>query len=124
VNDAVRAKQLQQWRNLIVSWHQARKLTTMRVAEWPLWENKAIDRRMSSKGVEAVLEYLVKEGNCEWADSAHTTATVFYKTPAEWASLVLAYVHANGMYGTMYTVYELSQGDTTADAGMLVRTCQ
>lgn len=61
-NDAVRAKQLQEWRNLIVAWHEARKETTMVVADWPLWENKAIGR---ASDIELVVSgWLVNRGIC------------------------------------------------------------
>lgn len=42
--DSTRTKQLEQWRQLIVAWHQHSKQTTLTVKEWPHWENKAIGR--------------------------------------------------------------------------------
>lgn len=44
VADATRDKQLQAWKDLIVSWHTAHKQSTLVVADWPLWSNDAISR--------------------------------------------------------------------------------
>jgi ESCRT-II complex subunit VPS25 len=112
----VRAKQLHEWCNIIVKWHEERKATTMAVADWPLWENTAIDRRLNAAGVAAVMQHLVEVDRCEWIDGAKTSARIFYKTPAEWAVAILAYIHDNGMDGTLFVLYDLVQGDTTLDA--------
>lgn len=115
-NDALRAKQLGEWRNIIVQWHEARKEATMHVADWPLWENKEIGRRMSSQGIAAVMRFVKEGGNCEWVDAAKTTARIFYKTPSQWAAAVHEYVDGAGLAGTMCVVYDLISGDTTTDA--------
>lgn len=88
----------------------------MRVAEWELWANAAIDRRLNSTGIAAVMQHMEEVGRCEWMDGAKTTARIFYKTPAEWATAILAYVHDNAMDGTLFVLYDLVQGDTTLDA--------
>ena len=115
-NDALRAKQLGEWRNIIVQWHEARKEATMHVADWPLWENKDIGRRMSAEGIAAVMRFVKEGGNCEWVDAAKTTARIFYKTPSQWAAAVHEYVDGAGLAGTMCIVYDLISGDTTTDA--------
>jgi hypothetical protein len=60
----------------------------------------------------------VSSGSAEWADPAgRTTLRVFYKSPAEWASLILAHVSkmayggsSGGGLGQLLTVYELHSG--------------
>ena len=40
--DATRAKQLEQWKQIVIGWHQAKKQTTLVLREWPHWENTEI----------------------------------------------------------------------------------
>lgn len=40
--DATRAKQLAEWKQIIIGWHQSRRQTTLVLKEWPHWENPAI----------------------------------------------------------------------------------
>lgn len=88
----------------------------MHVADWPLWENKDIGRRLSPQGITAVMRFVNEGGNCEWVDAAKTTARIFYKTPSQWATTVHEYIDGAGLAGTMCVVYDLISGDTTTDA--------
>lgn len=42
--DATRAKQLEQWKQIVIGWHQAARQTTLVLKEWPHWGNPAISR--------------------------------------------------------------------------------
>ncbi len=42
--DVTREKQLQLWKDLIVSWHMANRQTVLVVGEWPHFENRTISR--------------------------------------------------------------------------------
>jgi len=42
--DLTRAKQLEQWRQFVLSWHQWHKATVLIVKEWPYWQNSVIKR--------------------------------------------------------------------------------
>jgi ESCRT-II complex subunit VPS25 len=115
--DATRAKQLEQWRLLIVAWHQAHRQATMAVREWPLWENKAIGRRLPDDAVAAVMAHVVASGSAEWVDAGRTSCRVFYRSPAEWAARLQAHVEAAAMAATVYTLYELHSGGVLYGTG-------
>ena len=70
-------------------------------------------------GIEAVATYLVSRGQAEWADgAAHAALRVFWKTPAEWAALILAHVTEHGLGGELLTVYELHSGSASLGSPM------
>ena len=52
--DSTRAKQVEQWKQLVMAWHAAHKATELAVKEWPGWENAAI-KRESMHGSRACL---------------------------------------------------------------------
>lgn len=62
--EATRSKQLALWKDLILKFHMERNLGSMTLAEFPYFENKAIGRRMDSKGITAVIESLIASGMC------------------------------------------------------------
>lgn len=45
-NDEVRMMQLKEWRDIVIKWHEANAKTSMSVLDWPLFENKRIDREL------------------------------------------------------------------------------
>lgn len=108
--DSTRAKQLEQWRALIVGWHQANKTTSLVVKDWPLWANKEINRRLPDEAISTVLEYVVSSGSGEWEDPASKTRLrVFYRSPSDWGKAIHRYAcdHGMAMEGSIYTLYEI-----------------
>jgi len=109
-NDATRARQLDEWARMIVSWATAFNHPSFApLGEWPLWENKAIARRLPPDGVRAVADALVASGRAEWADGgARAALRIAVHTPAEWAALIIAHVDRTGhINGEVLTVAEL-----------------
>ncbi|RYG49816.1 hypothetical protein EON67_06435 [archaeon] len=55
-----------------------------------------------------------RAGAAEWDDAAHTRLHIFYKTPAEWAAIIHAWVVHYGLAepGNICTIYELHSGDS------------
>lgn len=119
--DETREKQLVAWRDLIVGWHAANKESMLVVADWPLWENTAIQRKMSPEGITAVMDFLVKSGYGEWEETEEATRTrarcrVFWKSVADWGALIYDYARSHGLIGDakVYTVYDIHSDDEWA----------
>ena len=112
-------KQLEQWKQLIMSWHRAHQQYTLTLSEWPLFENKKISSEegrlhrsmpalltprwgslssmrcvgnLATEDRVKVVEYLVSTGNGDWEDQAKTRCKIFFKSPAEWAAIILRVV--------------------------------
>lgn len=120
--DATRAKQLEQWAQLVVAWHAVQKKTEMTVRDWPHWENAAVGRRLPDDGVRLVMDHLVSRGNGEWMDDAHTRCRVFYRKPEEWAALVLAWAQSRHQVGEILTLFDLHSGDASRGSGACARS--
>lgn len=118
--DVTRAKQLEQWKQLVVGWHQAHKQQVMSVKEWPFWENRAIARALPEEGVAQVMNHIVTTGSGEWADATRTRCRIFYRTPSEWAAKLHALAEGNAMTATLYTLYELHSGGALYGTGGLL----
>lgn len=57
--DATRAKQLEQWKQIVIGWHQAKKQTTLVLREWPHWENPEIKSALCVlRGCDFVAAYI------------------------------------------------------------------
>ena len=85
--------------------------------------NDAQRHRVSSNGV--TLPHLnvrfLRAGNGEWQDRSHVRCRIYYKSPAEWAARIYDYVSRNEMFQSIYTVYELREGDVMASTGAFGR---
>ncbi len=106
-----RKMQLRLWRELVLRWHETRKVQNLNLNDWPFFANPAIDRTLSLEARREVVQDLVASGHAEWKDESKTTAFVMWRSPQEIATSVLEFVRKNGMAGNVYTVYDLHSGD-------------
>ena len=67
VNSDTKDKQLKLWQDLICKYSDAKKMHSWGIAELHASEvcvNKNINRRISKKDFDTVIEYLIKTGTC------------------------------------------------------------
>ncbi|XP_031691083.1 vacuolar protein-sorting-associated protein 25 isoform X2 [Oncorhynchus kisutch] len=71
------------------------------------------------------------KGNLEWLDKNKTQCLVMWRRPEEWGKLIYQWVSKNGMVNTVFTLYELANGDDTEseefhglEEWMLIRSLQ
>ena len=48
---------------------------------------------------------------------------IYWHTLEEWADMVYSWVHSCGMVNTVCTLYEITEGENTADEGLFSVTC-
>lgn len=119
-----RTRQLQLWRDLLLSYcehHRIYRLVLISAAQWPLFNNTHISKRISLKDLKEILAWVVsKEGGerGEWIGDG-TEMWVYWKRPEEWARVVEEWVDATGQKNTVLTVYELLEGEGSAREGRL-----
>ncbi|PWA21548.1 hypothetical protein CCH79_00003287, partial [Gambusia affinis] len=97
-NVDTRQKQLAAWCSLVLSYCRHHKLYTvdvMEAQESPVFNNKKI------------------ESNLEWLDKNKSRCLVMWRRPEEWGKLIYQWVSKNGMNNSVFTLYELSNGDDT-----------
>jgi len=111
-------KQLEAWRSLILNYYRTKKLFILDITEAhssPLFVNKEIDRKLSIDSIYIVLEDLKQKGNVEWLDKQRKRCYIYWRTPEEWGKKIYAYINNNGLNNTVCTLYELTNGDDTAN---------
>ncbi|XP_046858954.1 vacuolar protein-sorting-associated protein 25-like [Xenia sp. Carnegie-2017] len=115
-NSDTRARQLDLWCSLVLSYFKHKKSYIIDVNEAqtsPLFSNKDINRKLSAEGINLVLETLQKKGNFEWESKKGDRGYVMWRKPEEWGSLIYEWVKDNAMTGSVCTLFELQHGDDT-----------
>ncbi|KAH7319809.1 vacuolar protein-sorting-associated protein [Stachybotrys elegans] len=109
--------QLLKWSALVLAYarhHRLFKLQLSAAAESDLFYNRKIDRRLAMPDIRELVDFMRKEGQAEYATPGSTDVVyVYWRTPAEWAAAVEAYVDGTGSKGSVLTVYELTDGEGT-----------
>uniref|UniRef100_A0A7N9AMA7 Vacuolar protein-sorting-associated protein 25 n=1 Tax=Mastacembelus armatus TaxID=205130 RepID=A0A7N9AMA7_9TELE len=122
-NVDTRQKQLAAWCSLALSYCRHHKLYTLDVLEAqesPVFNNKKMERKLSMEAIQVVFEELRKKGkfrNLEWLDKNKSRCLVMWRRPEEWGKLIYQWVSKNGMVNSVFTLYELSNGDDTQGEG-------
>lgn len=61
---------------------------------------------------------MVKREEATWLNSVKkSSALIFWRRPAEWAQLVYKFVEKSGGIGSIFTIYDLLEGDDTMKEG-------
>ena len=112
---------------MIQDW--ARETNTWAVvpSRLPLWENTTVQRKLSSEGQAAVVAQLLAQGHGAWEDPEDATAfaanpvdtvaatagrlRLSWRSPAEVAAELWEQARSMGMFGQVFTVFELHSGD-------------
>ena len=58
---------------------------------------------------------MAERGNGEWSGPDKSKFLILYKSLAEWSALLYQYVDGSGQMNSVFTVYELLEGDDTTE---------
>ena len=110
---ATREKQLRLWRELVVRYHQGLppEQAYMSPGTFPLFRNEEIGRSLSPEAVQVVVESLLAHGNAEWEDERRSSLRILLRSPEQLSNEVYEWVRQNGLFGSVYTMYELHASD-------------
>jgi len=112
-NLETRKKQLEAWRTIVLDFCQKRGFTSWDLTEAAnseLFNNVAIQRRLSKEALKAVFKELEENGNLEWTDKACTRCHIYWRSPDEWGTLIYNFVKGRGQTNAVCTLYELTEG--------------
>lgn len=73
---------------------------------------------LPSDVVLLILEELLKSGNASPLDKSRQRWLVYWHTLEEWGEIIYNWAQENGFIGSVCTLYELTQGEDTAEQGM------
>ncbi|ESO99815.1 hypothetical protein LOTGIDRAFT_226114 [Lottia gigantea] len=117
-NLETRKKQIEAWCTLILDYQKYLKSYSLDVKEAqnsPLFYNKSISRRLHEDGIYTILGELQKKGHIEWKDKGRKECLIMWRTPEEWGKLIYNWADSKGLLNTVCTMYEISNGDDSAD---------
>ena len=117
-NADTKAKQMETWCTLVLSYHRHFKVFRLRLADAatsPLFHNKAINRKLPKEGIVEILETLKEKGNIEWEDKTKASCLVFWKSPQEWGDLIYNWALKTGQLNSVCTLHEITQGTNTTE---------
>jgi len=85
-----REKQVKQWRELILAYHEHQRLYSMgHPSVFALFRNDALDRQLSPEGVEAVVNSLIAAREAEWEDPVtKSNLLIYWRTPESLAHAI------------------------------------
>jgi ESCRT-II complex subunit VPS25 len=94
------------------------KLLLPDALESPLFHNVQLKRRLSAQDVKAVIDYMCsQEGDnrAEWLGlpTEKSSAWIWWRKPEEWGGKLESWVDETGQKGTVFTLYELVEGEAT-----------
>lgn len=115
-NEETESQRKEDWVQWILQWAGAKRQTQLLVEQelkGELFCNEAIGRGLSREDAVDVLDYMASKGNGEWTGPDKAVFLIYYKSLAEWARLVYEFVNRTGQMGSVFTVYELLEGDDT-----------
>eukprot|EP00927_Polykrikos_kofoidii_P064476 TRINITY_DN59729_c0_g1_i1.p1 TRINITY_DN59729_c0_g1~~TRINITY_DN59729_c0_g1_i1.p1 ORF type:complete len:190 (+),score=31.78 TRINITY_DN59729_c0_g1_i1:129-698(+) len=123
----VRAKQLTLWRQMLCSYCAHHRLFILDVSDagvsqQELFNNKGLQRQLSSEGVRALAEHVVAEGVAVWLSgdgggsvTGSSRLLILWRSANEWADLILKWAESTGRIGSVETIFSLSEGESTED---------
>jgi ESCRT-II complex subunit VPS25 len=110
-------KQFKLWKELILQYHMLNNNYICIPENFEYFENKSIGRKLSSKDIGLVMEFLVNQGNAEWEDGAKSRCRIIWKTPEVMAGEIYTWASKNGHLDNIFTIFELVSGDEHQDSG-------
>jgi ESCRT-II complex subunit VPS25 len=106
-----REKQLALWRELILTYHTRQKRNDLIVHDCALWRNARVRRQLTAEAIRTVCNDFVRSGHGEWADAQKTQIRILWRKPEQLATDIYKWAGANGLVGSVCTIYELHSGE-------------
>ncbi|KAF5918067.1 hypothetical protein HPG69_015949 [Diceros bicornis minor] len=110
-NVDTRQKQLAAWCSLVLSFcrlHKQSSMTVMEAQESPLFNNVKLQQH------DAFIS-IYFAGNLEWLDKNKSSFLIMWRRPEEWGKLIYQWVSRSGQNNSVFTLYELTNGEDTED---------
>ncbi|KAJ2161228.1 Vacuolar protein-sorting-associated protein 25 [Coemansia sp. RSA 552] len=119
-NEDTWKEQRRLWCDLVLAYCRHYRLFRLSLAEAvaePPFTNRRIHRSLRVDTLREIVDELVKQGNAAWTGQkgAQDTCMVFWRKPETWAGMIHQWASDRGLCNTVLTVFELTNGDDTAD---------
>ena len=122
--EETRHKQLQLWREWCIQYQRQTvhdnnySLSLQQASGTPLFTNTSIQRSLSTKDMQLVIDECVRSGHAEWTDQQHMNCILTPTPYAEWASKLVQWATDLGLVNQILTVYEIHSGDLSYQSAL------
>jgi hypothetical protein len=107
------------WCDLILEYCRYYKIHDLDLEEAlstsPLFNNKAINRRLNNDALRYFFKELVSQGNAKWLAKDEKRARIIWRTNEQWGSIIYNYVSDRSMFNIVCSIYELREQDNVED---------
>ncbi len=76
--------------------------------------------KIDGEFLQELISEMVKSEKAAWFPSLtnkKSTALIYWRRPSEWAQLIYKFVERIGGVGSIFTVYDLTEGDDSVNEG-------
>jgi len=116
--------QRQQWAQLILDYCRYHRIFILELkeetCERDLFRNGALQRRLPLGVLREIMTFMDQAGMAcspdESKDDATARRLVYWRTPAEWASLIYEWITAAGMTNSILTFFDITSGESPGSA--------
>lgn len=119
-----RTKQLEAWQQLITEYLKTTKQSTIDIRESqnsPLFNNTAINRKLSQESLLIILEDMAKTGRAAPIDKSKNIWEIYWHSLDEWGNMLYNWASSNGLNNTVCTLYELREGENSVGEGVFCK---
>ena len=79
--------------------------------------------KIDTEFLHELLSQMVKSGKASWlptnkSSPSSSTALIYWRKPDEWAQIIYKFVERIGGIGSIYTVYDLIEGEDSIKEGI------
>lgn len=122
-NLTTRHAQLAKWAALVLAYGRHHRLFRLRAdeaADWDLFCNRRLGRRLEAPARRLVLDQLRRDGAADLLPGRSAPdgpVLLYWRALDDWAALVDRFVDQTGHRGAVMTLYELTEGDASRGTG-------
>lgn len=105
------------WSNIIQSYcrlHHIFRLEVDSIVVTDLCQNAKIGRKLSKETLILFLSQMAKNRKIKWLE-VNSTCLIYWKSLEEWCESILNWVEKNSLNGSIYTFYEIREGDLSKE---------
>lgn len=114
-----RKQQSELWGNLILDYCRYYKIHELDIEESlstsPLFNNKAINRRLNSEALRFFIKELSSRGNAKWLSKDEKRVRIVWRTSEQWGSIIYNYISEKSLFNVVCSIYELREQDNVED---------
>lgn len=119
ISASTKQAQLESWSRLIQRYCRYHKIFQISIVDYQdkdLFKNTKLNKTLYPDDIKQVIDFMVSQDGqqrAEWVTNAKASAWIWWRRPEEWAMAIASWVEETGQKGSVLTLYEIVEGDTS-----------